>query len=70
MKYEYPILPDSIFTATIYEWKHSPENDKHKDIIIESVGFTSSIIQASFMKIYSAAVKASLTGNDENTPRI
>ena len=39
MKLEYPIYFPQFFTATIYEWKHLLADDRHKDIIIESLQF-------------------------------
>ena len=39
MKQVYPIYYPQFFTATILEWKHLLEDDKYKDIIINSLKF-------------------------------
>ena len=39
MKQTYPIYYPQFFTATILEWKHLLADDKHKDIIINSLKF-------------------------------
>ncbi len=39
MKEEYLVYPAQFFTATIYEWKTLLANEKHKDIIIDSLHF-------------------------------
>jgi len=39
MKTTYPIYWPQFYTATIYQWKHLLTEDKHKDIIIESLKF-------------------------------
>ncbi len=39
MKEEYLIYPAQFFTATIYEWKTMLANEKHKEIIIDSLHF-------------------------------
>ncbi len=39
MKQTYPIYYPQFFTATIFEWKHLIADDKHKDIIINSLNF-------------------------------
>jgi putative transposase len=39
MNLEYPIYYPQFYTATILEWKHLLLDDKHKDIIINSLKF-------------------------------
>ncbi len=39
MKQIYTTAPAQFFTATIYKWHSALDNDKHKDIIIESLQF-------------------------------
>jgi REP element-mobilizing transposase RayT len=39
MSPEYPIHGAQYFTATIYEWQRVLADDRHKDIIIESLQF-------------------------------
>jgi putative transposase len=39
MKQEYPVYCPQFFTATIYEWKHLLAEERHKNIIIESLQF-------------------------------
>ncbi len=39
MKKEYLIYPAQFFTATIYEWKTMLADEKHKEIIINSLHF-------------------------------
>ena len=39
MKQEYPVYCPQFFTASIYERKHLLADDRHKDIIIESLQF-------------------------------
>ncbi len=96
MKTTYPIYWPQFYTATIYQWKHLLTEDKHKDIIIESLkflvhekrivlnafvimsnhihliwqplfGFTTSDIQASFMKYTAQQLKRMLTKNNQET---
>ena len=93
MQPNFPIEHPQFYTATILEWRHLLTDDKHKDIIIESLqflvkdkriilnafvimsnhihviwqpmfGFTSSDIQASFMKYTAQQLKRSLNTND------
>jgi len=37
MKVMYPEHWPQFYTATVYKWQHLPADDKHKDIIIESL---------------------------------
>ena len=96
MKTTYPIYWPQFYTATIYQWKHLLTEDKHKDIIIESLkflvhekrivlnafvimsnhihliwqplfGFTTSDIQASFMKYTAQQLRRMLTKNNQET---
>ncbi len=39
MKQTYPVYYPQFFTATILDWKHLLADDKHKDIIINSLEF-------------------------------
>ena len=39
MKQTYPVYYSQFFTVTILEWKHLLADDKHKDIIINSLKF-------------------------------
>jgi putative transposase len=39
MQSNFPVEYPQFYTATIYEWKHLLSNDKHKDIIVESLQF-------------------------------
>ena len=39
MQTDYAIHWPQFYTATIYEWKHVLSQDKHKDIIVESLQF-------------------------------
>ncbi len=39
MEKPFPIYPSQFFTATIHEWQHALAEDKHKDIIIDSLKF-------------------------------
>ncbi len=39
MEKPFPIYSPQFFTATIHEWQHALADDKHKDIIIDSLNF-------------------------------
>lgn len=39
MNQDFPIHPSQFFTATIYQWNHLLRDDRHKDIIIDSLKF-------------------------------
>jgi putative transposase len=94
MNPQYTIHAPQYFTATIHEWQPVLADDKHKDIIIESLqylvnrkrielnafvimsnhihliwqaltGFTSSNVQASFMKYTAQQIKRSLIKNNK-----
>ena len=93
MKQNFPIEHPQFYTATISEWKHLLAEDKHKNIIIESLqflvkekrvilnafvimsnhihliwqpkfGYTTSDIQASFMKYTAQQFKRSSINNN------
>lgn len=96
MNQNFPVHSSQFFTATIYQWNRLLSDNRHKDIIIDSLkflvtdkridlnafvvmsnhihlvwqpldGFTSSDIQAWFMKYTGQQLKRSLIKNDKET---